>query len=69
MSKLQSNTLSDGKRVEFYTVSLSSSLSSLKAYYILASAEASSSMARYDGMQYGKIICLFKFKTSHHNSI
>ncbi|KAF6761773.1 Glutamyl-tRNA amidotransferase subunit A, mitochondrial [Ephemerocybe angulata] len=37
-------------------VSLPSSSYALSAYYVLASAEASSNMARYDGIQYGKRI-------------
>ncbi|KAJ2936943.1 hypothetical protein H1R20_g130, partial [Candolleomyces eurysporus] len=35
-------------------VSLPSSSYALSAYYVLASAEASSNMARYDGIQYGE---------------
>ncbi|TIB76574.1 amidase signature enzyme [Wallemia mellicola] len=50
---LLKNGTSDGKRVELYQVSLPSASLALNAYYILASAEASSSLARYDGMQYG----------------
>lgn len=34
-------------------VSLPSSSYALSAYYVLASAEASSNMARYDGIEYG----------------
>ncbi|TIA92195.1 hypothetical protein E3P99_00792 [Wallemia hederae] len=44
---------SNGKRVKLYQVSLPSARLALNAYYVLASAEASSSLARYDGMQYG----------------
>ncbi|KAK9454317.1 amidase signature domain-containing protein [Dipodascopsis uninucleata] len=38
---------------ELYTVSLPSVLSSLPTYYIVAPAEASSNLARYDGIRYG----------------
>ncbi|KIY63200.1 amidase signature enzyme [Cylindrobasidium torrendii FP15055 ss-10] len=38
---------------ELVPVSLKSLSFSLSAYYVLASAEASSNLARYDGMQYG----------------
>ncbi|TIB13856.1 hypothetical protein E3P77_01743 [Wallemia ichthyophaga] len=43
----------DGKRVELYQVSLPTTTLALNAYYVIASAEASSSLARYDGMRYG----------------
>ncbi|TEB36530.1 Glutamyl-tRNA amidotransferase subunit A, mitochondrial [Coprinellus micaceus] len=40
--------------VRLIPVSLPSSSYSLSAYYVLASAEASSNMARYDGIEYGE---------------
>lgn len=43
---------SRGLRVE--SLSLPNTRSALAAYYIIASAEASSNLARYDGLRYGK---------------
>ena len=37
-------------------ISLPSTSYALSSYYVLASAEASSNLARYDGIQYGKVI-------------
>ncbi|KAH6915803.1 Glutamyl-tRNA amidotransferase subunit A, mitochondrial [Coprinopsis sp. MPI-PUGE-AT-0042] len=45
-----------GKGATLVPVSLPSTSYSLSAYYVLASAEASSNMARYDGIQYGERI-------------
>ena len=38
---------------EVYSVSLPATQQALSAYYILAPAEASSNLARYDGVRYG----------------
>lgn len=37
-----------------HTVSLPSTPYALSTYYVLSSAEASSNLARFDGMQYGE---------------
>lgn len=39
--------------VELISVSLPSTTKALSAYYTIASAEASSNLARYDGIEYG----------------
>ncbi|KAF4611140.1 hypothetical protein D9613_007113 [Agrocybe pediades] len=41
---------------EIVPVSLPSTSYALSSYYVLASAEASSNLARYDGIQYGKYV-------------
>jgi aspartyl-tRNA(Asn)/glutamyl-tRNA(Gln) amidotransferase subunit A len=49
------STLQRLKRVgyEIYPVSLPATRHALSAYYVLAPAEASSNLARYDGVRYG----------------
>ena len=44
-------------------VSMPSTSYALSSYYVLASAEASSNMARYDGIQYGEVSSLFHLST------
>lgn len=39
-------------------VSLPMTRYALSAYYVLASAEASSNLARFDGVQYGKLLSI-----------
>ena len=39
-------------------VSMPSTSYALSSYYVLASAEASSNMARYDGIQYGEVFLI-----------
>lgn len=41
------------KRIEIVTVSLPTTEQALSAYYVLAPAEASSNLAKYDGVRYG----------------
>ncbi|KAG2011923.1 general amidase, variant 2 [Coprinopsis cinerea AmutBmut pab1-1] len=52
----QSVQLLKERGAQIIPVSLPSTSYSLSAYYVLASAEASSNMARYDGIQYGERI-------------
>jgi Asp-tRNA(Asn)/Glu-tRNA(Gln) amidotransferase A subunit family amidase len=42
-------------------VSMPSTSYALSSYYVLASAEASSNMARYDGIQYGMVFSFLTF--------
>lgn len=42
-------------QAEIIPISLSSTRYALSAYYVLASAEASSNLARYSGVQYGEV--------------
>jgi aspartyl-tRNA(Asn)/glutamyl-tRNA(Gln) amidotransferase subunit A len=42
-------------------VSMPSTSYALSSYYVLASAEASSNMARYDGIQYGEVFSFLTF--------
>jgi aspartyl-tRNA(Asn)/glutamyl-tRNA(Gln) amidotransferase subunit A len=55
MKKLQNARIDDLKKLgaEIVTVSIPNILDALAAYYIIAPAEASSNLARYDGMRYG----------------
>ncbi len=55
MQKLQNERLADLKNAgaEIVEVSIPNILDALAAYYIIAPAEASSNLARYDGMRYG----------------
>ena len=55
MKKLYSARLADLKAAgaEIIEVSIPNVLDALAAYYIIAPAEASSNLARYDGMRYG----------------
>lgn len=42
-------------------ISMPSTSYALSSYYVLASAEASSNMARYDGIQYGEVFSFLTF--------
>lgn len=42
------------------SISLPSTSYALSSYYVLASAEASSNLARYDGIEYGMALSYFK---------
>ena len=55
MKKLFEARIADLKSIgaEFVEVSIPNILDALAAYYIIAPAEASSNLARYDGMRYG----------------
>lgn len=55
MKKLLENRIADLKSIgaEIVEVSIPNILDALAAYYIIAPAEASSNLARYDGMRYG----------------
>lgn len=55
MKKLLENRITDLKSIgaEIVEVSIPNILDALAAYYIIAPAEASSNLARYDGMRYG----------------
>ena len=55
MQKLFNDRISDLKSIgaEIVEVSIPNILDALAAYYIIAPAEASSNLARYDGMRYG----------------
>lgn len=55
MKTLFTNKINDLKQLgfEIVEVSIPNILNSLGAYYIIAPAEASSNLARYDGMRYG----------------
>ena len=45
--------LAEGRRREIVEISLPHTKYALPAYYIIAPAEASSNLARYDGMRFG----------------
>jgi len=49
-------------------VSLPSSKYSIETYYIIAPAEASSNLARYDGIRYGSRICYFDSVSSLYSN-
>lgn len=47
------------KGASMHSVSIPSTPHALSAYYVLASAEASSNLARFDGIRYGEPACAY----------
>lgn len=52
----QTLTQLEARGAEILSISLPSTNYALSAYYVIASAEASSNLARFDGVQYGILI-------------